>query len=123
MFFSSLYLDSPLIFSVSVPIEEILSVSKITGRAHGEAVVVVGFTVIYVKHKKNYILKQATVQFLGSSEDGELWTRKIEEALEKGNLVRSFMYVRQKILVSHSVQSNLFIPTLDTTTKFVIMTV
>ena len=71
-------------FSVCAPIEEILSVNEITGRAAGESVVVVGFSVVYIKHKKNYVMKPETVQFLGSSEEGEEWSRKIEEALEKG---------------------------------------
>ena len=68
---------------VHVPLDEILSVKKLNGRK-GEGFEVIGFAVCYIKHQKKYLLKQETVQFLGSSEDSEEWSKKIQDALDQG---------------------------------------
>ena len=47
----------------------------------------IGFTICYIKHQKKYLLKQETVQFLGSSEDSEEWSKKIQETLDQGKIV------------------------------------
>ena len=68
---------------VHVPLDEILSVKKLNGRK-GAGFEVIGFAVCYIKHQKKYLLKQETVQFLGSSEDCEQWSKKIQDALDQG---------------------------------------
>ena len=72
-----------LSFPVHVPVDEILSVKKLNG-SKGEGLEVIGFAVCYIKHQKKYLLKQETVQFLGSSEDSEELSKRIQEALDQG---------------------------------------
>lgn len=68
--------------AVTIPIEEILSVSKITGRK-GDGFEVIGFTIGCVRHLKKNKMKREMVQFLCTSEEGELWTEKIQKALSQ----------------------------------------
>ena len=68
---------------VIVPTEEIISVKKIPGRK-GDGVQVIGFAICYVKHQTKYILKQEIVQFLGSAEEGEEWSSRLQETLDNG---------------------------------------
>ena len=70
--------------SVTVPIDEIVDVTKITGRKDDGGFEVVGFTISYIQHQKNFILRTALTQFLGSPEQGEEWSTKIQEALDQG---------------------------------------
>ena len=77
-----------ILFSVTIPIEEILSVSKITGRK-GDGFEVIGFTIGCVRHLKKNKMKREMVQFLCTSEEGELWTEKIQKALSQCE----FMYL------------------------------
>lgn len=69
--------------TVTVPIDEIVDVTKITGRKDDGGFEVVGFTISYIQHQKNFILRTALTQFLGSPEQGEEWSTKIQEALDQ----------------------------------------
>ena len=76
----TLHINSDL---VHIPVDEILNVKKVTERK-AKGFEVIGLAVCYIKHQKKYLLKQETVQFLGSSEDCEEWSTKIQDALEQG---------------------------------------
>ena len=69
---------------VTVPIDEIVSVAKITGRKDEGGFEVVGFTVCYIEHLKKFQLRRAMTQFLSSPDEGEEWSSRIQEAIEKG---------------------------------------
>ena len=74
--------------SVQVPVDEVLNVKNLNDR-QGKISGVIGFTICYIKHRKKYLLKQETVQFLGSSEDSEQWSKKIQETLDQGKHCKS----------------------------------
>ena len=82
-------------FTVNIPIDEIVDVTKITGRNDEGGFEVVGFTVTYITHEKNFLLKRAIAQFLGSPEEGEEWSAKIQEAIDKGIIVSLYLQHRE----------------------------
>ena len=84
---------------VTVPINEIVDVTKITGRNDEGGFEVVGFTVTYITHEKNFLLKRALAQFLGSPEEGEEWSAKIQEAIDKGTSIYFFNSDRSKVVL------------------------
>ena len=83
---------------VAVPIDEIVSISKITGRADEGGFEVVGFTVCYIEHLKNFQLRRAMTQFLSSPEEGEEWSKNLQEALDMGKFQRLWLLTKRCLL-------------------------
>ena len=82
--------------TVTIPVDEILSVSKITGKK-SDGCEVIGFTISCIRHMKKSILKREMVQFLCDSEEGTKWSEKIQLAIEQG----MFLIIRiQNIWIS-----------------------
>lgn len=66
---------------VTIPVDEIISLSKIT-RMTTDGCAVIGFTVCCIRHMKKQILKREMVQFLCDSEDATKWCERIQQAVE-----------------------------------------
>ena len=70
---------------MTIPRDEIISVSTITGWK-GKRSEVIGFTVCCIRHMKKCILKRELVQFLCDAEDATKWRERIQLAINQGEV-------------------------------------
>ena len=84
------------IISEYVPIEEILYADKSLG-VDGA---VCGFDLGYMEHRKNNVRRHKVVHFVGSADEAENWSKKIQEATIKGAI---FIDTNIKMCYMHTV--------------------